>query len=74
MDNLIHRSLEGRYRIEQLLGAGGMANVYKGTDMQTGKLVAVKVLKQEYVNNPDLVRRFKNEAKAISLLNHPNIT
>ena len=45
MDNLIHRSLEGRYRIEQLLGAGGMANVYKGTDMQTGKLVAVKVLK-----------------------------
>ncbi|HIW54392.1 MAG TPA: Stk1 family PASTA domain-containing Ser/Thr kinase [Candidatus Ruthenibacterium merdigallinarum] len=74
MDNLINRCLDGRYRIEQQLGAGGMANVYRGTDLQTNRPIAVKILKSELMNNPDLVRRFKNEAKAVSLLNHPNIT
>ncbi len=74
MDNLINQRLDGRYYIEQLLGAGGMANVYKGVDLQANRPIAVKVLKAEFTNNADLVRRFKNEAKAISLLSHPNIT
>ena len=63
--------LDGRYRIEKLLGAGGMANVYKATDMKENRPVAVKVLRAEFMNNADLVRRFKNESKAISVLDHP---
>lgn len=73
MDNLIGKKLDGRYQIEGLIGVGGMANVYRGTDTQTGSAVAVKVLKPELMNNEELVRRFKNESKAISILNHPNI-
>ena len=73
MDNTANKMLDGRYRIEKLLGAGGMANVYKATDMKENRPVAVKVLRAEFMNNADLVRRFKNESKAISLLNHPNI-
>lgn len=73
MDNLINQRLDGRYLIEQLLGSGGMANVYKGYDTQTGRTVAIKVLREEFLENTDLVRRFKNESKAISVLDHPNI-
>lgn len=73
MDNLIGRKLDGRYLIDSLIGVGGMANVYKGTDTRTGKPIAVKVLKEEFLDNEELVRRFKNESKAISILDHPNI-
>ena len=73
MDNLIGKRLDGRYQIESLVGMGGMANVYRGTDTRTGNAIAVKVLKEEFLDNEDLVRRFKNESKAISILNHPNI-
>ena len=73
MDNLINQRLDGRYLIEQLVGSGGMANVYKGHDTQTGRTVAIKVLREEFLENTDLVRRFKNESKAISVLDHPNI-
>ena len=73
MDNLIGKRLDGRYSIESLVGVGGMANVYRGTDLKTGNQIAVKVLKDEFLDNEELVRRFKNESKAISILNHPNI-
>ena len=73
MDNLIGKKLDGRYLIESLIGVGGMANVYRGKDIQTGNIIAVKVLKPELMDNEELVRRFKNESKAISILNHPNI-
>ncbi len=73
MENLIGRKLEGRYLIESLVGVGGMANVYRGQDTRTGEPVAVKVLKEEFLDNEELVRRFKNESKAISILDHPNI-
>ena len=73
MDNLIGKRLDGRYSIESLAGVGGMANVYRGTDVKTGNQIAVKVLKDEFLDNEELVRRFKNESKAISILSHPNI-
>ena len=79
MDNLIGKTLDGLYRVESLIGTGGMANVYKAVvvaqngPVPVGTEVAVKVLRQELMHDPDLVRRFKNESKAISLLNHPNI-
>ena len=73
MDNLIGKKLDGRYLIESLIGVGGMANVYKGRDVRTGNQIAVKVLKEEFLDNEELVRRFKNESKSISILNHPNI-
>lgn len=73
MDNLIGKKLDGRYLIESLIGVGGMANVYKGRDIRTGNGIAVKVLKEEFLGNEELVRRFKNESKAISILDHPNI-
>ena len=47
--------------------------MYRGTDLKTGNQIAVKVLKEEFLDNEELVRRFKNESKAISILSHPNI-
>lgn len=73
MDNLIGKRLDGRYLIQSLVGVGGMANVYRGVDEKTGNAIAVKVLKEEFLDNEELVRRFKNESKAISILDHPNI-
>lgn len=73
MDNYIGRKLDGRYKIVEIIGVGGMANVYKGIDLKENRTIAVKVLREEFASNPELVRRFKNESKAISVLNHPNI-
>ena len=73
MDNMIGKRLDGRYELLELIGVGGMANVYKATDLLEERVVAVKVLRDEFVTNVDFVRRFKNESKAISLLDHPNI-
>ncbi|MEG1926038.1 MAG: Stk1 family PASTA domain-containing Ser/Thr kinase [Ruthenibacterium sp.] len=73
MDNFIDKQLDGRYQIKELIGAGGMANVYKALDLKENRLVAVKILREDCMGNEDLVRRFKNESKAISVLNHPNI-
>lgn len=73
MDKLIGKRLDGVYEIQSLIGAGGMANVYKAKDLRSDRTVAVKVLKEEFHDDQDLVRRFKNESKAISILDHPNI-
>lgn len=73
MDRLQGRRLDGRYELLGRIGTGGMANVYKATDLKDNTTVAVKVLREEFLSNEELVRRFKNESKAISLLNHPNI-
>ena len=66
MDNLIGKKLDGRYEILQLIGVGGMANVYKARDVIDERLVAVKILREEYASNEEFVRRFKNESKAIA--------
>lgn len=72
-DQYIGKKLDGRYEIKELIGVGGMANVYKGYDILEDEIVAIKVLREEYSSSEDFLRRFKNESKAISLLSHPNI-
>lgn len=73
MDNLIGRKLDGRYEIQEIIGIGGMAVVYKAYDSIDDRIVAVKVLKDEYLKNDEFRRRFKNESKAVAVLSHPNI-
>ncbi|MEG1268537.1 MAG: protein kinase, partial [Oscillospiraceae bacterium] len=73
MIDYIGKKLDGRYEIIELIGAGGMANVYKARDLRENRIVAVKILREEFLDNEELVRRFKNESKAIGLLSHPNI-
>ena len=73
MDRFIGKRLDGKYEIHELLGVGGMAYVYKAYDRVEGRWVAIKILKEEFSNNSDFLRRFRNESKAIAVLNHPNI-
>lgn len=73
MENYCGTRLDGRYEIRQMLGVGGMAVVYKAYDQIDDRIVAVKILKDEYLTNEDFRRRFKNESKAIAVLSHPNI-
>ena len=73
MDKYIGKRLGGRYDIKELIGVGGMANVYKAADIIEDKIVAVKILKDEYLSNDEFLRRFRNESKAIAVLSHPNI-
>ena len=63
----------GRYRIERKLGAGGAGEVFLARDSELGRFVALKILSAEFSGNPDHVRRFLQEARAASALNHPNI-
>ncbi len=73
MDKNIGKKLDGRYEITELIGVGGMAEVYKGVDVIDNKTVAIKILKKEYAENEEFLRRFRNESKAIAVLSHPNI-
>lgn len=73
MDKNIGKKLDGRYEITELIGVGGMAEVYKGVDVIDNKNVAIKILKKEYAENEEFLRRFRNESKAIAVLSHPNI-
>ena len=73
MDLNIGKKLDGRYEITDLIGVGGMADVYKAVDVMENRIVAVKILKPEFAGNEEFLRRFRNESKAISLLSHPNI-
>ncbi|MBQ8884519.1 MAG: Stk1 family PASTA domain-containing Ser/Thr kinase [Oscillospiraceae bacterium] len=73
MDLNIGRKLDGRYEITELIGIGGMAHVYKAVDLMEDKVVAVKILKNEYAESEEFLRRFRNESKAIAVLSHPNI-
>ncbi len=66
-------SVIGTYRVESCLGTGGMGTVYRGVDVMLDRPVAIKVLKPELVNNPQLIERFRTEAVLLAKLNHPNI-
>ena len=65
--------LGGRYRLDGLLGQGGMATIYRARDLQLNRDVAVKLLRAEYGRDPDFLARFRQEAQAVASLNHPNI-
>ncbi len=65
--------LQGRYEIIEKIGSGGMADVYKAMCHTLNRLVAVKVLKEEFSQNEDFVNRFKMEAQAVARFSHPNI-
>ena len=67
------RLLHGRYRLTARLGSGGMADVYLAEDVRLGREVAVKVLRTPFADDDEFVERFRIEAQAAALLNHPNI-
>lgn len=71
MVNYSGRTLDnGRYEIKELTGVGGMAYVYRAYDNIDDRVVAIKILKEEFIANEDFRRRFKNESKAIAVLSH----
>ena len=73
LDPLLGKVLEGRYSVDELIARGGMATVYRGTDLRLGRTVALKVLGGVLVNDPDFVDRFTQEARATAALTHPNV-
>lgn len=73
MDRYIGRMLDNRYEILEIIGSGGMAVVYKARCHQLNRLVAVKILKDENLEDEDFCRRFHAEGQAVARLNHPNI-
>ncbi len=70
---MIGTILDRKYRIVELIGSGGMAQVYKAINMSNRRYVAVKMLKEEYKNDAEFLRRFQREASAILNLSHENI-
>ena len=62
-----------RYEILDKIGTGGMSEVFKGKDHKLNRFVAIKVLKDEFVEDKNFVRKFKEEAQAAAGLAHPNI-
>jgi len=73
MDRYTGTILKDRFVLEDIVGSGGMAIVYRATDRVTGNTVAVKILKEEFVSDEQFRRRFLNESRAISMLRHRNI-
>src|SRR5579859_5953717 len=69
----IGRELGHRYRLDSLLGQGGMSSVYKATDPNLRRAVAVKLIHSHLTSDPEFVRRFEVEASAVAQLHHPNI-
>ena len=72
-DANIGLTLDGKYRLDSIIGRGGMGSIYKATHLMLDKTVAVKLINPELAPTPDVVRRFQREARAASQLNHPNI-
>ena len=65
--------LDGKYRIERLLGQGGMGSVYRATHLGTTRTVAIKVIHPQFSSDPEFVARFRREAEAAGRLRHPNV-
>ena len=73
MDQYIGRLLDGRYEILEIIGTGGMAVVYKARCHRLNRLVAIKILKDEFARDEEFRRRFRAEGEAVAMLSHPNI-
>lgn len=67
------RALNGRYRLDERIGEGGMAVVYRGYDLVLNRVVAVKVLRDQYISDSNFLRRFEREAQSAARLSHPHI-
>ncbi|MGP1674428.1 MAG: protein kinase domain-containing protein, partial [Candidatus Limnocylindrales bacterium] len=65
--------LGDRYRLVEPLGQGGMATIFRALDTQLGREVAIKLLRPEYLRDPDFSSRFRQEAQNAASLNHPNV-
>ena len=65
--------ISGGYHLEEPIGRGGMATIYRAIDLRMGRTVAVKILREVYSSDPKFVTRFQREARAASALQHPNI-
>ncbi|PKM58911.1 MAG: serine/threonine protein kinase [Firmicutes bacterium HGW-Firmicutes-4] len=70
---MLSRTLGKRYEIVELIGRGGMAYVYKARDLKLNRYVAVKVLREEYTENEQFIKKFDRESQAVACLSHPNI-
>ncbi len=73
MDKYIGRLLDNRYEILEVIGTGGMAVVYKARCHRLNRLVAIKILKDDYLEDEDFRSRFHTESQAVAMLSHPNI-
>lgn len=73
MDKYIGRLLDNRYEILEIIGTGGMAVVYKARCHRLNRLVAIKILKDDFLEDEDFRRRFHSESQAVAMLSHPNI-
>lgn len=71
-DPLINSTVDGKYVIEEVIGKGGMGVVYRARHVNFNRQFAVKILKSEFVNDPQAVKRFRNEANAAGAIRHPN--
>jgi len=72
-ESIIGQTLDGKYHVDALIGRGGMGAVYKAQHLGTGRPVAVKTILPRLVKNPELLERFRREARAAGSLRHPNI-
>jgi serine/threonine-protein kinase len=73
MSTLLGTSLNGRYRLEARIGAGGMSTVYRALDVTLERPVAVKLMNREVASDSDQLERFRREARAVAQLSHPHI-
>lgn len=73
LESFIGEALDGKYRLERLLGQGGMGAVYLATHLGTERPVALKLITPEFMRNDEFVERFKREARAAGRLRHPNV-
>ena len=72
-DPHLGRVIDNKYRIDAVIGAGGMATIYRATRLHIGDLVAIKVLHPEFLREPKFTERFQREAQAAARLKHPNV-
>ncbi len=71
--DLVGKTILGRYKVTELVGHGGMGEVYRATQLSTLQEVALKVIKADLAGDPDSIRRFFREARSSGSINHPNV-
>src|ERR687896_821641 len=73
MEVAVNTVVDGRYRIVERIGSGGMADVYRAEDTHLGREVALKMLHRRFAQDAEFVERFRREAKSAAGLQHPNV-